>query len=369
MDAIRRRYRASAEAADWWALLQSDELSRADREQFVEWLCESPLHVTEMLRLMQVQAALAQFDEWETLPKEEPGHESTVVPISQALLSGAQARNEPHAGRPEAGMKRSRRGLWLSSLAASVVALLCAGLLLLPTIRGQVIATDRGERREIVLEDGSVVQVGPQTRLRVRYEEQARNVWLTRGRAVFRVAKSPDRPFLVRTEGAMVRAVGTAFGVERRNGEVVVTVVEGRVAVSSPAVTASAVREQATGNAVAVQTPAEILLSANQQITMRRGASEARVQTVESQEELAWAEGRLIFRDDTVAHVISEFNRYSRMQLEVTDPGLAARRVSGVFDAALPEEFIAFLQTTMPVKIERIDGRVVRISTLAAPSD
>ncbi len=82
MDAIRRRYRASAEAADWRALLQSDEISR----------------------------------------------------------------NEPHVSRPETAVKRSRGGLWLSPLAAGVVVLLCAGLLLLPVIRGQVIATDRGGR-------------------------------------------------------------------------------------------------------------------------------------------------------------------------------------------------------------------------------
>jgi transmembrane sensor len=41
-------------------------------------------------------------------------------------------------------------------------------------------------------------------------------VTLERGRAVFHVAKDKARPFLVSSNGTVVRAVGTVFGVEQR---------------------------------------------------------------------------------------------------------------------------------------------------------
>src|SRR5690606_23063359 len=110
--------------------------------------------------------------------------------------------------------------------------LVTAALWLLPSFNGQLIATERGERREVVLADGSVVQVDPQTRLDVRFDDRFRRVVLTQGRAVFRVARQPGRPFFVESGEAVVRAVGTAFGVERReHGRLVVTVAEGKVAV------------------------------------------------------------------------------------------------------------------------------------------
>jgi transmembrane sensor len=333
MDTIRRRHRASREAADWWAVLSSDEVSRAEREQFVEWLRESPVHVTEMLHILRVHGALGQFDEWSSLPADAAADEdTTVVQISEALP------------QPRSGWRRLR---WLSSIAAGVLLLLVGGWLLLPALWGQVISTERGERRELVLEDGSIVQVDPQTRLRVRFDDQGRNVWLTRGRALFRVAKNPERPFVVRTDRAAVRALGTAFGVERRDRDrIIVTVVEGKVAVAGES----------------ARPDEEVLLTANQQITMSGESTEVPVRSVDSKEALAWAEGRLIFRDETVANVVSEFNRYNRVQIRVLDAELAARRVSGVFDAAYPEEFIAFIEGTTPVEIERAEGRTITIS-------
>src|SRR5688572_27841301 len=64
MDASERRTRASADAAEWWLRLQSNDLGRAEREQYVTWLRESALHVAEMLRIARVHNALERFDRW-----------------------------------------------------------------------------------------------------------------------------------------------------------------------------------------------------------------------------------------------------------------------------------------------------------------
>src|SRR5215469_16929086 len=74
MSADERHKRTSREAAYWWVSLRTEELSRAKREQFVDWLRESTLHVAEMLRLSVVHGALQRFSGWQEVNGEGPEH-------------------------------------------------------------------------------------------------------------------------------------------------------------------------------------------------------------------------------------------------------------------------------------------------------
>jgi len=332
MDANERRRRASEEAAEWWVSLDAKNLSHAEREAFVDWLRESAVHVAEMLRVAHVHGALDQFREWAFIATEGAATGAEVVVLPTRVAPTAM---------------RSKR-VWFGALAASIAAIAIAATWFLVISTGQTIVTERGERRQVALADGSVVQVDPETRLRIEYDETTRRVYLDRGRALFHVAKNPRRPFLVQADDTVVRAVGTAFGVERQNEGVVVTVAEGKVAVTevlpSPLV--------AFTSKPTTPRPA-LALTAGQQVTVPPSGPSPSVKKVDSGRELAWAEGRLVFDNDTVASVIEQFNRYNRVQLHVTDETLASRPVSGVFDAADPESFIAFIQTVAVVHVER----------------
>lgn len=334
MDASERRRRASEEAAEWWVNLEAKNFSRADREAFVDWLRESAVHVAEMLRVAQVHGALEQFSEWARI-------------ATEGVSAGAEVVTLPTRTAP--ATKRGK-DLWIGGLAASVGAVSLAAVWFLAVSGGQTVVTERGERREVVLADGSVVQVDPETKLRIQYDEKTRRVYLDRGRALFRVAKNPQRPFLVQADGTVVRAVGTAFGVERQKEGIVVTVREGKVAVTeAPPSALVAFTSKSPSPRVA------LALTAGQQVTVPTSGPAQSVKKVDSSRELAWADGRLVFDNDTVASVIDEFNRYNRVQLHVADETLASRPVSGVFDAADPESFIAFIQTVAVVQVER-DG-------------
>lgn len=354
MDANERIHRASEEAADWWALLQGEDLTREEREAFVDWLRDSQTNVVEMLRLAQVHGALERFQQWADI--------STEGPDGQAEVIALPPQHRPDRASDKGGGKGPRRGgaVRRFAFAATFATVAVATVLLFLSSRGQLIATERGERREVVLEDGSLVQVDPQTRVRVRFEESVRRVVLTQGRAVFRVARNAARPFIVEADNTTVRAVGTAFGVERRAQDVVVvTVAEGKVAVSAAGSVQSLAAPPVEGTRTS-DTP--LYLTANQQITVQGEHPAPRVREVSSERELAWAEGRLVFRNDPVARVVAEFNRYNRVQIYVSDPALAARPVSGVFDATNPEAFIAFIQNATSVHIERDETRSIVIS-------
>jgi transmembrane sensor len=74
---------------------------------------------------------------------------------------------------------------------------------------------------------------------------------------------------------------------------------------------------------------------------------------VDTNRELAWVAGRLVFDNESVADVVEEFNRYNVVQLHVASPQLARRSVSGVFDASEPESFIGFMRSVAPVSVRR----------------
>ncbi|MFC4308197.1 FecR family protein [Steroidobacter flavus] len=340
MDMNDRRTRATHEATQWWnrlSILKQTEVSQSDRESFTEWLRESPLHVSEFLRIAHVHDSLERFNLWDQVEVgaiDEPGN---VVQLRDDDEPVVEQSNRPVE-------VRSRVRLWAVAASACMIAILGAWFAL--GLRGDLIESKQAERRQVMLEDGTVVQLEPETRLRVKYEDELRRVELEQGRALFRVAKNPQRPFVVSADETSVRAVGTAFGVETGSRGVVVTVAEGKVAV------ADSPKARSSG--------AEIFLTAGQQVIVPDSGTVAPVRAVDTTRALAWAQGQLVFENDTLADVVQEFNRYNRVQLSITDAQLAARKVSGVFDATDSETLLAFIrQSGNEVNITRTEAGIV----------
>lgn len=374
MDTSDRRRRVSEEAAEWWEDMQGEE-ARALREQYVDWLRESGLHVAEMLRVAQIHGALEQFDRWNRISTDGVGD------AENAVLRLPAATRIPFAQDSSDRPKRNQLGWW-GAVALCTLLVITAAVFLI--FRDQVIQTERAERREVALADGSVLHVDPDTRLRIKYEARVRRVFLEHGRALFHVAKDPNRPFLVVADNTTVRAVGTAFAVESQRDSILVTVSEGKIAVFPSQVGApphslpsTAVATSTSRNEVARAldqsvrpesswggSARQIVLIADQQVSVARSGNAEPVHPVDSSRALAWADGRLIFDNNTVGEAIGQFNRYNRIQIHVNDVELARRPISGVFDAADPESFVAFIQSVTAVRVTRSPSADITIDLL-----
>ena len=353
MDQSERRERAAQEAAEWVLRLADQNMTRAQRTEYIQWLRESPLHVAEMLRVAHVHTALAHFPHWKDIaPLDVSFPPATTVELPRSM-------NRPDNSVAESPrhllVSRRRAGFWVAAVTASVVSMGLA-LTYLTHFGPQTIDTGAGERREVTLADGSVVRISPNTTLRVRFTGHERRVLLSRGDALFRVAKDSTKPFLVETHRASVRAVGTEFGIEHQGDSVVVTVEEGRVAVTQEATAA----EPAQTNSLR-QT--EVSLGADQQVVVPQAGPIGLIRRVDSRRELSWADGRLVFEHDSVEEVVRRFNRFNRVQMEVRDPKLAARPVSAVFDASDPEAFIVFLESVANVRVTRPSPDVIVLTS------
>ncbi len=155
------------------------------------------------------------------------------------------------------------------------------------------------------------------------------------------IDKDPDQPFRVRTDNATVEAIGTRFNVYRRYDATEVTVIEGRVQVDWQT---SLVEDNASSRYLELGAGGKTVVSEHQATPTVSPANVERA--------TAWTERRLDFDGETVAAVVAEFNRYNRSPIVIDDPGLAERRITGVFDVNDPGAFVALLRGINAIEIE-----------------
>jgi transmembrane sensor len=341
--------RIAERAAMWLLTVQSEQLSATRRAEFIDWLRESPLNIAEMLRVCRLQRALADFKGWDQIAPMDRGQPSALVEFLESRSLAAPVRLPSHRVRN------------VILMAASVSALCLLGCLVFGRFDQTVLRTQLGERREMTLVDGSVVDLAPDSEVVVRYRARARFIALNRGEALFHVARNPNRPFIVQAALTSVRAVGTVFNVGRDVNGVSITVVEGRVSVSQ--------RSASTAADVPAESCATALcLGADEQVSISPAGRATAVRKVRSDAAIGWATGRLAFENESVAEIARRFNLYNRTQIQVLDAGLAGRRISGIFRASDPESFVAFVQAVAGAQVTQRDSDHIALGSPAQSS-
>jgi len=271
-----------------------------------------------------------------------------------ACVSSAWEAFEPHLAAPEIlavrrdALHRAREAARRRLLPRRRIMPALAATLLVGVLVGlgawqlwfspQEYATGIGERRAIALKDGSRLSLDSDTAVLVDYGRSVRRLVLERGRARFDVAHDVSRPFTVTAGDETVVAVGTSFDVERINGKIVVTMIEGRVVVKS----GTEPTQQLFAPPLAV-TP----LVAGQQLVLRP-ASHPVIRSADLPVATAWENGRLIFNNEPLSEAVERVNRYTDRPLSV-DPTVANLRISGVFDAGDVSAFIDAVTSYFPV--------------------
>lgn len=322
-------------AGDWLDRLAPDSPA-ADRHAFAEWLQRSPTHVEEFLHLTMLRAELkgAMSPDW--VEHVLRGNDTNVFEMQPEATAPAAMRQHAIAG--------SR---WLVT-AAMVGAVCVAGWLgwqispQAPTDPA-LIATKVGEQRFVLLSDGSSIELNTDSRIKISMMASTREIVLLRGELLVDVAKDPTRPFRVKSGDVTVQAIGTRFTVYRRNADTLVSVVEGRVAVTQT--------QGANLRAPAEPVAEPMELAAGQQVALAIDQVFAPL-PANLEKVTAWTEQRVVFDDEDLDTVVGEFNRYNRTRLLIGDPALSRRRITGVFDVTDPEEFVTVLHGLEPIRLQ-----------------
>jgi transmembrane sensor len=303
------------EQASGWAARLDRGLSPAESRELEDWLACDPRRQGALLR---AQAAWHVLDRLRALGPRGDAADELPPPVSRRRIL--------QVGTGFAAM-----------LAAGI------GWQFLP--RGKRYTTAKGEVRQLPLQDGSLAVVNTDSGMRVEFTASRRNVELSHGEAWFQVAKNRARPFVVSTGAIRVQAVGTAFDVRRREGLSEVVVTEGVVKIWSTASDGAPVLVPANHSAV---------VSESMAIAVKPLTAE------QSDQRLAWREGRIVLDEMTLADAAAEFNRYNDVKLTV-DPVLGERRLVGIFRINDVDSFVSASAALVGGRVER-RGKSIIIS-------
>lgn len=280
------------QALDWLLEIEAGAPA-ARRRAFEAWLAASETHrqaYARAARAWRVTGALA-------APR------GTAGPVD---VDGARAaRRRPFRRWP------------VAALAAVAAAILLA---LAPMLRLAVLADHRtgtGEIRQVALPDGSTADLDAGSAIAVDYAATGRSVDLLDGRAYFAVTPDAARPFTVAAGGVTVTVTGTGFDVDLGEDAVSVTVASGTVA-------------------VALSAGAPVRLEPGDRLTVDRATGATARDRLPVRHVAAWRGGRLVVDGITLGRLVEELGRHHRGGIVLTDPDLARRRVTGVFDLGDP---------------------------------
>jgi transmembrane sensor len=349
------------EAADWFLRLRSEDANADDLSSFQRWLENSPDNPPAYRR---ISASWAAVGEHASAPE--------VIMGRRNALDSARRAAQSHWKWPRTKFFRQKyrnltasslrertggQGVRLSTSAIVGAAFLVSAALWFQT-RADLYSTGVGERRTLTLADGSVVTLDARTRIHVKYRKKERLISLDQGQARFDVAKDSSRPFRVKAGNETVVALGTQFNVEILGQNVVLTMIEGQVAVT----VAEATSLFALGNG---ERPAErgsgaVELTGGEALRVQPDGKAIRVGKVNVERVTAWQSGKIFFDNAPLSSAAERFNRYSREQIQV-DPSVAAVNISGAFNAGDSAAFIEAVTSYFPVNAERSAGSTIRL--------
>jgi transmembrane sensor len=315
----------AGEAAAWVVRLSGDRVEEADWLAFADWLERDPV--------LHRQA----FDRAQAVWLDADG-------LAQAL---------PVPRRVGRTLAR-RAGLAAGAAIAAGAALMFAPALVHPTLPSppartamQVTATRPGERRALVLPDGSRVALDGASRLAVAPMGRGpRIARLLAGEAVFDIVHDPARPFVVFAGPARVRVLGTAFDLVRTAEMTTVSVSRG------------AVSFDAGGRTVRVPAGRAATLS----------GAVVRLDRVDPADVGSWRTGRRLYWDQRLSVVVSDLNRSYPRPVRLGDDSAARLRFSGVLVLGPEQDTVRRLTALLPLRAEEAsDGAIVLSSK--GPSD
>ena len=322
-----RKVRVADEAMAWAVRVQSPEATGDDWSALTDWLEASEDH-------------LAAYDRAEALVARI---EAEAPALNQALTRpGAKVLEfRPREKAQPAPRPANDRGMW------SAIAAVAACLVVVPAAWNAsqgpetIYRTGVGETRNLVLSDGSRIQMDAGSELKVRMGWFRRRVSMGQAQASFDVAKDARKPFLISVGDQQVRVVGTAFNIRHFRDETTVTVRRGIVEVSQPRAPAAPVARLLVGD----------------QLSHLEGQTGGRAAKVDTTAAYAWTQGQMICAERPLADIVADINR--RYPVPITVSESAGRlKFSGVLELGDQDAVVERLARYLSLPHSRTDRAI-----------
>jgi transmembrane sensor len=311
------------EAWKWVLHMTSGDATKADVAALERWCARSSLHAEAFARASRRWRALGP-----AIGERAQQHHVMATPSSgagrafgrRAFPAGALAASTAGAA---VVISRPPFGLWpsLSEIAADY-------------------RTGTGERHRIALADSVSVEMNTRTSLNIRKvaSGDSDSVELIAGEAAIATG---SHPIEVAAAKGRVRADTAQFNVRYDGGAVCVTCLGGTVHV------------ELQGRSVTMEQKQQVSYTER---------SLGPVTAIDPVVVAGWREGDLFFRDEPLANVIEEVNRYRPGRIVLMNDELGQRRVTARFKLDRLEVVIIQLRETFGARVMTLAGGIVLVS-------
>jgi len=325
-----------AQAAAWLAKLHGPERTPQLEADFRRWLQESPAHSHAFEQITET---------WDSITAA-----TTAGLPRRAVFRVGESPHQP----------RRLRGVVVA--AAAVILTVCTAFLL-RSLEGDRYTTTVGEQRIITLSDGTRLTLNSDSHVEVEFSQTERRVTLERGEAYFEVAKSSGRPFRVAAGGRTVTALGTAFDVRRDRKVTTVTLIEGKIAVSSSPEEFSSGSPQeisAEVSPTAAAAASTVTLLPGQRLTFGAGGGTDSLDKPKPEVATAWRRGEVVLDETPLAAAVGEMNRYERQQIVIDSGAIAELPISGIYRTGDSAGFAAAVAAAYNLQTS-VSGREIHL--------
>ena len=217
-------------------------------------------------------------------------------------------------------------------------------------------AADAGEKMRFMLPDGTQVHLNAESELRYpeSFGDSTRLVHLS-GEAFFVVARDEERPFVVDGGELSTQVLGTSFSFRAypEDGEAIVAVTDGRVAVRGP--------REVVADPSETSGPDQLVLAAGQwagyEITTRRFSRG----DGDLSEFIDWNDGVLRYDNQRLEEVARQLERWYGVKITFTDEELGDCIIQGEHQNEILDNVLNSITYAFDMEY-RIDGRRVVIS-------
>lgn len=301
-------------AIDWLVFLDSGRANANDQAAFNAWLTADNAHRRAWETISG--AVQAPFNQLADVQRQLPGSATAAARVLRS-----------------SGISHERRRL----LRGGTALLLLAGLPGVLALQRRMpleglfsdVYTGTGERKQLRLDDGSLLTLNARSAANVLFSTRTRQVTLKQGELSIHAVSDPLRPFEVLTAQGSISTLASRFVVRQLPGQTLVSVQENSVQVFDQ-----------QGHRASISAGQSVLFSANQPLSAL--PSRAR--------DDAWLDGRLDIDDESLGAVVDALRPYRYGLLRVS-PEAASLRVFGVFALDDSDRTLQSLAQVLPITI------------------
>jgi transmembrane sensor len=224
--------------------------------------------------------------------------------------------------------------------------------------------TVTGEKSTIYLPDSSILTLNTDSMVKVHFTPKQRNITLVKGEVHINVAHNTKQKLVLSAGEKSFVAVGTAFNVrydKQTTVELIVT--EGKVGIADIEnidKVQTLFSKSNQDSSLLVNAGQRVIIPPKDTLSHNELTKEDIKQTMA--DSLAWRDGRLIFKGETLEEVVNEMSRYSNITIELEGEELKKVKIGGRFKTGDIDGLLDLLNQQFNIKSNRLSSSKVKLS-------